>query len=602
MVGPIFFQEMLVNSRRSRHHYLRWLYVGWLVTQLAYFVVTEWFALIAGFHDQTQQLTFLVSQSFTSTFLVQHFVLLFLVTPTFIAGGLTDEKTRGTLQYLLTTDLASIHIVFGKLLGRLTEVLTLAFVGIPFLCFVGGLGGAELALIIGVILFTIEIGVGIAAATLLAAVWSRQTRDAVLGLYAIALVAILLGVLVGGPLRVLFPATFLDSLVAFFEVLVRYFNPLYVLEPALVPGDTGAGEMFRRLFAGVFAWGGLACACVGLATWRLRPAYTKQLEGEGRKKVTWWRVDRIAVTEEPIRWKERHVEGLAPHPSLKRVPRWIGLVSITSLTLFGGLLILALHLPGGIKIPQALGMLLRLEILELKAALLPADDAFLLMGLLGMLFFSFLVGVRCSGAVTGERERQTWEALLLSPLTAHQLIRGKVWGIMGVSYVYLSAYAIPAVALAALGGGVCLFWILLWLGVTILAMYYLGAAGIWSSVRSRTSWRSLLSALGFAYLGGFIVYLITTPVIFIAAMIIALALAVVDFRFGTNLAPSGAGFLQYFVGFAIASCLGLALMFWLASRLFLNSAQKWVAERERTRHWHDEPTYRRPRRRIARSR
>jgi hypothetical protein len=35
---------------------------------------------------------------------------------------------------------------------------------------------------------------------------------------------------------------------------------------------------------------------------------------------------------------------------------------------------------------------------------------------------------------------------------------------------------------------------------------------------------------------------------------------------------------------------------------FLADAQRWVADRERTRHWHDEPRYYRPRRRRPRLR
>ena len=94
-----------------------------------------------------------------------------------------------------------------------------------------------------------------------------------------------------------------------------------------------------------------------------------------------------------------------------------------------------------------------------------------------MLFFSLLVGIRCSGAVSGERERMTWEALLLTPLTSQQLIRGKLWGILAVSYVYLLAYAIPVIPLSLLGGIYSLMWILIPLGVSVLAMYYIGAAG-----------------------------------------------------------------------------------------------------------------------------
>src|SRR5262245_66316966 len=68
-----------------------------------------------------------------------------------------------------------------------------------------------------------------------------------------------------------------------------------------------------------------------------------------------------------------------------------------------------------------------------------------------MLLASLLVGIRCSGAVSGEREKQTWEALLLTPLTSRQLIRGKLWGIMGASLIYVLAYAVPALLLSLAG-------------------------------------------------------------------------------------------------------------------------------------------------------
>ena len=100
--------------------------------------------------------------------------------------------------------------------------------------------------------------------------------------------------------------------------------------------------------------------------------------------------------------------------------------------------------------------------------LLPdAGTGFLIQSLVVMLLASLVVGIRCSGAITGERERQTWEALLLTPLSARQVVRGKLWGIMGASYWYLLAYAAPAAVLSALGGLLALWWTVLWLAVTV---------------------------------------------------------------------------------------------------------------------------------------
>jgi hypothetical protein len=151
-----------------------------------------------------------------------------------------------------------------------------------------------------------------------------------------------------------------------------------------------------------------------------------------------------------------------------------------------------------------------------------------------MLAASLIVGIRCSGTISGERERQTWEALLLTPLEAKQLIRGKLWGIFGAALPCLLVYAVPALVLSLLGGFQAFFWTTLLLAVTLLAMWYVGAAGIFCSVRSRNSWRALLATVGFGYVGGFVVYACTSPVIMVVCIIIYVILLVIDnmFRLG----------------------------------------------------------------------
>src|SRR5262249_48306217 len=57
-----------------------------------------------------------------SLILAQQFLLIALVTPAFAAGAITDEKTRGTLQSLLTAHLTPAAIVLGKLFARAVQV------------------------------------------------------------------------------------------------------------------------------------------------------------------------------------------------------------------------------------------------------------------------------------------------------------------------------------------------------------------------------------------------------------------------------------------------------------------------------------------------
>src|SRR5947209_16116918 len=153
-----------------------------------------------------------------------------------------------------------------------------------------------------------------------------------------------------------------------------------------------------------------------------------------------------------------------------------------------------------------------------------------------MLLASLVVGVRCSGSITGEREKQTWEALLLTPMSAKSMIHGKLWGVMASSYWYLLAYGATAVLFAALGGVLALFWTVIWLSATVLAMYYIGAAGLYCSARSKNSWRSLLGTVVYGYLGGLCIFLVASPVTAILALVLILLLAIMDIFLKTGVA------------------------------------------------------------------
>jgi ABC-type transport system involved in multi-copper enzyme maturation permease subunit len=589
MVGPVLHHEMLLGSRRSRAYVFRWIYAGWLVLQVFWFLFQYGVTSLAT--GTPTPATAVVSAWFVETFVIQQLIFMVLATPVLTAGAVTDEKTRGTLQYLLTTDLQSWHIVLGKLLGRVTQVALLALAGLPLFCFLGAFAGVEPWTLVGVFLVTVLPLLALGSASLLASVWSRQTRDAVLGLYAVGTVIVLLGWWLAGG-------------------VAQYFDPLYVLEPAWGERTVADLQEFgRRLLGSALGWGTIAAVCFGLAVWRLRPAYVRQIEGEGRqKKARWWRARRAPIGDNPIVWKERHVEGLAPIAALRRVPTWLTILVIFAATTASSLWILISLSSASITFDQMVQMILRLDVVGLVGRLSPppgvADWFFLWQSIVAMLLASLVVGIRCSGAVTGEREKRTWEALLLTPLTSRQLIRGKMWGILGSSYLFLLAYAVPALALSSLGGFLPFFWTAVWLAVTWLAMYFIGATGLWCSVRSKGSWRSLLGTVGIGYVGGALVYLITTPVIVIIAVVILLFLLLIDQYLGTQLGRTAAGgFGDFVLGFTVGSCLVLAGVFWGLAWFFLGDAQKWIADRERTRHWRDEPRHLAPlRKREARPR
>ncbi len=588
MIGVVLQQEWLLGGRRARLHLLRWIYGAWLIVLLLY-------GYARHLHDEHQRLlarasgnssTFLmrssapemVGQWFAETFVTQQLLLLALMTPAFVGGAIAEEKRRGTLQYLLTADLEARHIVVGKLLARAAQVILVALAGLPLFALLAGFGGVQPIFVPILAVALLAPMFGLASMALLASVWCRQSRDAVLALYVV-------GALAGGA-------------VWYLQGWLRYFDPLFVLAPAWSAWrGMDAAEVGRRLAISSACWGILGGVALGLAIARLRPAYRAELENARPKKLRWYTALRAPVGDEPILWRERHVEGLAPTPELRRVPQWLAVALISGHTTVSSLLILGFSLPAGVGLDEVFAALANAQAGRLAAVMPNASNGFLVQGMAVMLLGSLVAGIRCSGAITGERERGTWEALLLTPLSAKELIHGKWWGIMGSSYIYLLAYAVPALVLSVLGGVVALLWVLLCLAVAVLAMYYLGAAGLWASARSNNSWRALLTTLLAGYVGGLAIYLCSTPILALVSLILNAFVFAFDKYFGTQWSAATGSFSFDRRTFTLMTCLGLALLFWLMSRFFLNQAQHWVADRERTRHWFEEPVYRRSRRR-----
>jgi ABC-type transport system involved in multi-copper enzyme maturation permease subunit len=596
MIGPIFQQELLLGGRRNRLHLFRWIYAGWLVVQVFYFFflflherdhrasgpTPPWFVDAAPLRPQSAPQV--VGGRFAEAFVWQQLLLLVLVTPALVGGAVADEKRRGTLLYLLSAGVDSREILLGKLLGRMAQVFLIVLAGMPLFALLAGFGGVDP---LTILLFMVELLLSLfalASAALLASVLCRQTREAVLSLYLLGGVGWAAVMYLGG--------------------VLDYFNPIYVLAPVWeASGPLDVQLVMGRLLGSVVAWGLLGGVCLGLSIWQLRPMYQRELESLPAKN-RWYNWDRVPLTDDPVRWRELYVEGLFPSRALRNIPQWFVITCIALATSLLSLFILGQSMAsmtpatGFNDVFRALG---RMDMPKLAALMPDAGQGFLFMGVGVLLLASLVVGIRCSGAITGERERQTWEALLLTPLSAKQLVRSKLWGVMGASYWYLLAYATPAVVFSAMGGLQALSWTVLWLAVTVLAMYYVGAAGIWCSVRSGSSWWSLLSTVGLGYLGGLAIFVVTSPVIAVVGGLLLVIVAIIDLMLGTRMASRAVVSMSTYMNiFLVAACIGLAVIFLLMARLFLNWAQRHIADRERTRHWHEEPVFRRARRPVSR--
>lgn len=116
---------------------------------------------------------------------------------------------------------------------------------------------------------------------------------------------------------------------------------------------------------------------------------------------------------------------------------------------------------------------------------------------LGSAFFPLIVGVelffvclvapaQTAGALTSERERQTYDGLLVTPLSPSRIVLGKL--VAGLAYTFLLLVAaVPLQSMAFLMGGVGLEELLLSLLLLLLTTLVFGCLGLWSSARFRST-------------------------------------------------------------------------------------------------------------------
>lgn len=580
MIGPIIYQELLLGARRSRLHRVRWFYASLLILQVGYlFLVYQQektsLPMGKGFQNQgmassrPDSVTHILAGRFAEVFVWQQLLLLVLVVPTMVGGAVTEEKRSGNLLYLLSSGVDSREIILGKLLGRMAQVLLIVLSGLPLFAFLGGFAGIDpLTMAILGIELTLAL-FALSSASLLASVWCRQTRDAILSLYFFGFLGWVLVIISHG--------------------LLDYFNPLFVIAPVWEQSLNPNWKLIvGRLLASVLCWGTLGGTLLAVAMLRLRPVYRRELESINKRKIQVSR-ERFPGDQDPILWREQHIEGLSPFRPLRQIPQWFGILIIMGMTTVSSLWILNQALPPSANLKSLSRVLLHHDLPKLAQLLPNASIGFFIQSIIVLLIASLVVGIRCSSSISAEREKQTWDAILLTPLTAKRLIHGKLWGVLQASYVYLLAYGSLAIVYSALGGLMAFCWTLLGLVVTVLAMVYIGSAGIWCSVVSKNSWRALLGTMALGYLGGMALYLVSTPIIAILAGLVLLFLSMGDWILNTRLTSVvTTNMSTYWNLFFIASCFGLALIFFLMSRLFISLSQRFVADKERTRHWQEE--------------
>jgi ABC-type transport system involved in multi-copper enzyme maturation permease subunit len=513
LFGPVLFYELVRTARRSRYVALRSLYACLLLLVLlsVYLSFKGQLAPSGGGLNSPAMARF--AASFFYTFMTVQFAAALLLTPAYVAGAVAEEKDRGTLEFLLATDLRGREIVLGKLAAHLGNLGLLILTGLPILSLTQFWGGVDPGLVLAGFAATGLTLASVAGLSMLVSVYARKTREAIVLTY-LAVVAYLglsglsLALLSYPDLAKLALSPGAKPLTA--GDLIRGFNAgnlLVVLQQlreqvaAAKPLATVVPGLLRdyALFHGL-----VTVTCVAWAVLRLRAVAVGQapLKATPRARRAWHRL-LPPVGRAPMVWKEVFAE---PGLSFNRFGRAIiGLIVVVSFApaLWIGFEWLVAFVDPGYepsKTLQALGGAFRLGSWAGMARLINVWVR--VVGTLVACLTLLGVAVRAAGSVSGERDRQTLDGLLSSPLTVNAILYAKWLGsLLGVRWAWLWLCLIWGLGLVT--GGLHVFTVP-WL-VLAWAVYasFLAALGMWFSVISRTTLRATLATLAAtAVLGG----------------------------------------------------------------------------------------------------
>ncbi|MBX7105155.1 MAG: ABC transporter permease [Gemmataceae bacterium] len=571
MIAALSARELARAGRDRRVHYARWAIAIWLVVVLyfrhaAYYA--DWIVLSARGEFRAGATADFACR-LVDYLIAQQTILLVLIVPAFAAGAVTDEKVRGTLEALFLAHLSPVSVILGKLIARVAQGFVWSLASWPVIALVGLPGGVTPVFFLALAVTTLLLLAGICAVSLLCSVWTRTTRDAVVISYGV----------LGFLMMMVLGAGFAGGRWSWLAAL----NPEYVLDAARHSPDYP--ELGRRLRDAVLGWSFIAVACTAIASWRLRPAYIKQL-GRRTPQIASTLQFRPAIDDRPVAWKEQYTA---------RWPRWVGWL-----------------------ITGFLAFLVTIGTQNATGSVSQTAEALFQWQWTLLFFVSLAAGARASAGIVAERDRKTWEVLLTVPDDFERIIDQKLSGIVDAIWPYwISAACCAGLTLSIFGlrksddwmlfsfsllaGGLAVYllrkarvpwvpwcglalatacagnagWLLALVpfcaGLAAVSMRLMAAVGLYISARSSSGWVSLVMTVIIGYLVGAALIGASTPLACLSCCTLMIFAAAVRDYLGAD----GIQLWPYFWG------IGCLLALWWGSVVFRAWTVAWLVRHER---------------------
>lgn len=490
LVGPVFFYDLVCLSRRRRFFALRGSYALLLVIIL----MMVFFSYIENATNGT--LPAREMADFASTFFYWFFVAqsiaVFLLTPAYTAVTIADEKERRTLEFLLATDLRDREIVLSKLASRICGLVLLLLVGLPLLSLLQFLGGIDPNLVIAGYAATLSGLVSLACVSMLASVVSRRARDAIalsylLGVFYLAVSGLSWLLLIPGLGIASFPSTADWASPVTLEDLVSWFNkgnPIAAV--ILIVTDVERGTPLVDVLPGtlrdfVLFHVVVSLLCAGLAVYLLRRLASPEQNVGAVQRARAPRVRRRRpVGAHPMVWKEVFAE---PGVRLGVLGRVVGTIFLLA-TLAPAVWIIGYFLLDSSTWNNSWWK-------ELGGAM---NWWVRIVGTIVICLLLLSIAVRASSNISGERDRQTLDSLLTSPLEVDAILFGK-WVGNVLSIRKIGLWLVGMWLLCLMTGGLHPIGLVLVSLATLIYAAFCSSLGLYCSIWCATGLRSTLTTL-----------------------------------------------------------------------------------------------------------
>jgi ABC-type transport system involved in multi-copper enzyme maturation permease subunit len=326
-------------------------------------------------------------------------VLISLMAPSFAAGAITGEKERQTYEMLLASPMRPQAIVLGKLLAALCHLAIMVFASLPIVMLCLPLGGVWLYEVAATFIAMLASAMAFGMISIALSAYFTRTLAALVVSYLIILPLVMLGVL-------------------FYSQLAE------------------AAPMFRLvLLTAVVPAGSVAVCATLLQAVSRRLLYPPDVGAEAKDVVDPDREQQNAVGM-VIRSNQFPDRLFSPPKRTSLMADGLNPVYDKELRseLFGqGTLMLRLV----IQLSMILALFLMVPCFYVKPQLAPLYAGYVVM-------FNILVGpVFAAGSITSERERRTLELLLTTTISPWEILWGKMFSSLRVSWVLTAFVAWP---------------------------------------------------------------------------------------------------------------------------------------------------------------